>query len=338
MAKIRFEEFEDIEQIGNGTVGTVYRAVRTSTGQTVAIKLLLPAASHDKQISARFEREMVILERLNHPNIVNYYGGGIHGGQLFYAMELVEGGSLRDVLTRNGSITWDEAVECGWQVCSALQHAHNHGVIHRDLKPANLFLSNDGVVKLGDFGIALDLQTSSNITATGLTVGSYMYMSPEQIRGQTVTNQTDLYALGCLLFEMLTGQPPFPGQNFAHIFDQHLHTPPPPANSLNAECPEQLESIITQLLQKAPDDRPFNARAVQGMLAEVMSDFYIKRVGEQSKFDASQVAGSKVLSSLLTAERATNQQEEASWTQIISTFAFAAVIVFIAWYAQNGDK
>ena len=139
MAKIRFEEFEDIEQIGNGTVGTVYRAVRKPTGQTVALKLLLPAASHDKQISARFEREMVILERLNHPNIVNYYGGGIHDGQLFYAMELVEGGSLRDVLTRNGNITWDEAVECGWQVCSALQHAHNHGVIHRDLKPANLF-------------------------------------------------------------------------------------------------------------------------------------------------------------------------------------------------------
>ena len=337
MAKIRFEEFEDIQQIGNGTVGTVYRAVRTLTGQTVALKLLLPAASHDKQITARFEREMVILERLNHPNIVNYYGGGIHDGQLFYAMELVEGGSLRDVLTRNGNITWDEAVECGWQVCSALQHAHNHGVIHRDLKPANLFLSKDGVVKLGDFGIALDLRTTSNITATGLTVGSYMYMSPEQIRGQTVTNQTDLYALGCLLFEMLTGQPPFPGQNFAHIFDQHLHTPPPPPSSLNAECPEQMEKIIAQLLEKDPNSRPFNARAAQGMLAEVMIDFDIQRDGEHPKPDLTHASGSHVLSNLLTAERANNDKEEASWSQIIGTFVLAIVVVFIAWYSQNDN-
>ncbi|MBM84086.1 MAG: serine/threonine protein kinase [Planctomycetaceae bacterium] len=335
MPRIPYDEFEVIEQIGNGTVGTVYRARMKSTDQIVALKVLLPAATHDKQISARFAREMVILERLNHPNIVKYHGGGEYNGQLFYAMELVEGGSLRDVLTRNGSMTWDESVECGWQVCSALQHAHNHGVIHRDLKPANLFLSKDGVVKLGDFGIALDLRTTSNITATGLTVGSYMYMSPEQIRGEPVTNQTDLYALGCLLFEMLMGRPPFPGQNFAHIFDQHLHTPAPPVNALSEVCPEPMESIIKQLLEKDPNSRPFNARSVQGMLAEVKIQF--DEQADWKRRDSGQAAGSTVLSNLLLAERAVQDAEEASWTQVIGTFVAVTIVAALAWYWQKGN-
>ena len=120
---------------------------------------------------------MLILSKLNHPNIVAYYGDGKHDGQLFYVMELIHGGTLKEVLQRGGPLTWQETAECGRQIASALQHAHNHGIIHRDLKPGNVFFTEDGQMKLGDFGIARDLR-SNDLTDAGLTVGTYAYMAP----------------------------------------------------------------------------------------------------------------------------------------------------------------
>lgn len=256
--------------LGVGTVGTVYRAVHAKTGQPAALKILLPQVSEDETISGRFAREIEILERLSHPNVVAFYGSGKHEGRWFYVMELVDGGTLKNLLIRKGVLNWQDAVEIGWQVCSALQHLHNYGIIHRDLKPANLFFTKDGEVKLGDFGIALDT-ARAELTATGLTVGTYLYMSPEQIRGdRTILPQTDLYALGCLLYEMLTGRPPFQGQNFATIFDQHLKSIAPPVTTYNSSCPQELSDLVDQLLDKDPAKRPFNARAVQGQLAEAL--------------------------------------------------------------------
>jgi serine/threonine protein kinase len=271
MPRRQLSEFELGDQIGAGTVGTIFHARDRKGGPGVALKLLNPGVTNDPLVRQRFEREILILKRLRHPNIVAYFDSGETDGQLFYTMEFVEGRTLKDVLSSRGHLTWREATECGWQICSALQHAHNHGVIHRDLKPANLYLSKDGSVKLGDFGIALDLG-ASQITDHGMTVGSYMYMSPEQIRGEPVSALTDQYALGCLLYEMLTGAPPFIGSSFAQIFDQHLNSPIPSVREMAADCPEPIDTLVRLLLDKDPGGRPINAREAQGTLAQTCFD------------------------------------------------------------------
>tara|TARA_Y100001934_G_scaffold112420_2_gene137563 strand:- start:37955 stop:38941 length:987 start_codon:yes stop_codon:yes gene_type:complete len=269
MAKRQFEEFELGDVLGVGTVGTVYRATEVATGDVVAVKVLLPTLSQDPNISSRFEREMLILSKLDHPNIVGYYGGGEHDGQLFYVMETVEGGTMKQLLRTHGKLTWEETIRYGIPICSALQHAHNHGIVHRDLKPANLFMTYEGDVKLGDFGIALD-QGEADLTNAGMTVGSFLYMAPEQIRGEEIiSSHCDLYSLGCLLYEMVCGSPPFQGMNFAAVFDQHLNGTPLPIDQFAPECPVLLGEAITQLLAKSPHDRPFNARAIQGVMSEL---------------------------------------------------------------------
>lgn len=260
--------------LGVGTVGTIYAAVRkTPTGERsrdrVAIKKLHPAVSQDPLIRSRFRREMLILERVRHPNIIGYFGGGEDDGQLYYIMELVDGGTVKELLESSGPLPWPIVVDIARQVCSALQCAHNHGVIHRDLKPGNLFLTRDAHVKLGDFGIARDL-TNTDLTSSGLTVGTHAYMAPEQITGDaSISGKVDLYALGCCLFEMLTGRKTFLGNNFAQLFEQHLRAEPPHVRSLVGDCPDELDEIIHQLLAKNAEDRPFNARHVQGVMLQL---------------------------------------------------------------------
>ena len=232
--------------LGVGTVGTIYEATEKETGERVAIKKLHPGVSRDKLIRARFRREVTILERLRHPNIIASFGGGeADDGQLYYIMELVEGGTVGELLETRGRLVWQVVVDVARQICSALQCAHNHGVIHRDLH-------------------------DNDITTTGLTVGTHAYMSPEQITGDAmISGKTDLYALGCCLFEMLTGRKPFLGENFAQLFEQHLRAKPPRVRDLLPECPPELDEVIDQLLQKLPDDRPFNARSVQGVMLQL---------------------------------------------------------------------
>ncbi|WP_459557122.1 serine/threonine protein kinase [Lacunimicrobium album] len=271
MAKERIDDYELIAPLGTGTVGTVYRAKNTKTGQDVALKILIPSVATNPEIAARFQREIEVLERLSHPNIVQYFGSGRHNGRLYYTMEIVDGGSLKDLLNKEGRLPWQDVIEIGWQICSALQHAHNLGIIHRDLKPANLFFTKDNRLKLGDFGLALDMTAAAELTATGLTVGTYLYMAPEQIRGErTISNKTDLYALGCLMFRLLAGRPPFEGSNFAQIFDSHLHATPPSVRVFTPNCPRELEAVVLQMLEKDQEKRPLNAREVQGRIAEVL--------------------------------------------------------------------
>jgi serine/threonine protein kinase len=269
MGKRKIGPYRLAELIGVGSVGTIHCAVDTRSKTRVALKLLLPEVSQDENIASRFKREMVVLERLDHPHIIKYYGGDQHHDQLYYAMELVEGGSVKRVLQENGRLPWREAVEIGRQVASALQHAHNHGVIHRDLKPGNLFLTETGKIKLGDFGIARDTH-SADLTGHGMTVGTYAYMSPEQIHGERkVTGKADLYSFGCVLYEMLTGKQPFEGDNFAQIFSQHLNKTPAPLAERGVQCPEALSNLVFKLLEKDPEQRPFNARAVQAELMRI---------------------------------------------------------------------
>jgi eukaryotic-like serine/threonine-protein kinase len=268
--KITFDQIELGPLLGVGTVGAVYRAKFKSTGEQIAIKLLQSPISQDKLVRARFRREMSILERMNHPNIIRYYGGGSRDDQLFYAMELVTTGTAKELLERFGQLSWQEVASIGRQVASALQHAHNNGIIHRDLKPGNLFVTEGGQVKLGDFGIARDTH-AADLTSEGLTVGTHAYMAPEQITGEAnITGKADLYALGCVLFELLTGRKPFEGTNFAVLFEQHLRKPAPSVMDLIPDCPSSLAKTIAQLLEKDPNKRPFSARAVQAAMMQTL--------------------------------------------------------------------
>ena len=268
-AKRMIGPFELESQLGVGGMGVVYLATYTKTGQKAAVKVLTPALSSNKQLVARFEREMEILKRLQHPHIVRYYGGGRTGNQHFYAMELMEGGSVEDMLKKKKKLTWEQTIDIGQQVAKALEHAHHNGIVHRDLKPANLFVSKNGKIKLGDFGIARDTEATA-LTAAGKTVGTYAYMAPEQISGKPpVSGKTDLYALGCVMFELLTGRVPFEADTPAEMLFQHIQDEPPRVTKYAIDCPVPLEQIVMRLLSKEPDDRYYDALATQVALDEV---------------------------------------------------------------------
>ncbi len=267
--------FDLEEKIGVGGMGIVYRARYRKNNRIVALKLLTPQLSENPKLVARFEREMEILEKLDHPNITRYYGGGKVEGHYFIAMRLMSRGTLAQLLKKKKQLPWEQVIEFGSQICDALDHAHRVGVIHRDLKPANLFLRVDkdtGREKLvlGDFGIARDLE-ADGLTATGMTVGTYRYMAPEQITGkQPVSAKTDLYSLGCVLFQMLAGRTPYTADSQGEMLVQHLQEEPPSVREFATDCPVWLENVLLQMLEKDPADRPMDAAYLKMALEEVV--------------------------------------------------------------------
>jgi eukaryotic-like serine/threonine-protein kinase len=268
--KRRVGPFELERRLGVGGMGVVYLATYLKNGRLMAVKVLPPEMCSNQKLVRRFLREMSILSKLRHENIVRYYGGGKDKTQHFYAMEYMDGGSMELVLKKKGRLSWEETVDNSRQIAFALEYAHNHGIIHRDLKPANLFMGKDGRLKLGDFGIARDTQATA-LTAAGRTVGTYAYMAPEQISGKPpVSRKTDLYALGCVMFEMLTGKPPFVAPTAAEMLFAHLEQEPPRVSEQALDCPVWLENVVQKLLEKDPEERYFDALALQVALDEVV--------------------------------------------------------------------
>ena len=259
--------FELTEQIGEGGMGVVYRARYVVNNREFAVKML-PADVTDRTALARFEREMEVLKDMRHPNIVRCFGGACEDKRRFYAMELVEGGTLEDVLQRRGKPSWEQVVEYGLQMCAALECSHQRGVIHRDVKPANFLIAANGQLKLSDFGLA-SVASNRRITNPGKTAGTFLYMAPEQIRGGDVIPQTDLYALGCVFFELLTGRPPFAAETPAATLHQHCKQPPPRVTEFALDCPAALEDLVLRLLEKDAAKRPASAAEVAKELRAV---------------------------------------------------------------------
>lgn len=267
----RVAHYEVLSSLGIGAVGSVYRARDTESGASVALKLLHPTSQNTVDVQRRFIREVTVLQKLDHPNIVQYYDCGIHEGQYFLAMEQVDCGTLKDVLKGGRVLPWRDAVDVAIQICAALEVAHAKGVIHRDLKPANLFLSKDGLVKVGDFGLAR-AEDLSRLTEAGTTVGTCRYMPPEQIAGEErLTGAVDLYALGCLLFEMLVGRSPFDGTTLVMVFEKHMFADPENPCDLIAGCPADLGELVLKLLAKEPANRPPSAAIVKDWLKQIVA-------------------------------------------------------------------
>jgi serine/threonine-protein kinase len=251
--------------LGRGGMGAVYAGVNEQTGERAAIKVLAAHLSDNPDFRDRFSSEVETLKKLRHPNIVQLLAWGEEGDHLFYVMELVEGRSLQDEMQAGRRYDWREVAKIGVEVCRALKHAHDSGVIHRDLKPANLLIDRHNQVKLTDFGIA-KLYGGTQITAAGGILGTADYMSPEQAEGKPVNARSDLYSLGSVLYALLAGRPPFAAKTLAEVIHNLRFEKPTPIRRLAPDTPEAFESIIQQLLEKQPNKRVASAFAVGNYL------------------------------------------------------------------------
>jgi len=258
-------------EIGSGAAATVYLAEDTKHHRQVALKLLHGEASSALG-SERFRREIEVVAQLQHPHILPLHDSGELDGRLYYVMPLVSGETLRERLARTGALPLDEVRRITTDVAAALDYAHRRGVIHRDVKPANILIDDEHAI-VADFGIAhLGAPSASgNLTAAGLIIGTPTYMSPEQATGcADIDARTDIYALGCVAFEMLTGTPPFRGQSASSIVANHLQAPVPSARDLRSELSPQVDGVLRKALAKEPADRYASARDLATALGEAL--------------------------------------------------------------------
>jgi eukaryotic-like serine/threonine-protein kinase len=251
--------------LGRGGMGAVYIGRHRETGDRAAVKVLSGHLADDASFRERFKQEIETLKRLLHPNIVQLHGYGEEDGHLYYVMELVEGKSLQDELSAGRRFNWREVARIGIAVAEALKHAHDRGIIHRDLKPANLLIDVQEHIKLTDFGIA-KLYGGTSVTAEGGVLGTADYMAPEQADGKQITSRCDLYALGSVLFALLTGKPPFGGRSLVQVITALKSETPLSVRRLAPDTPAEFESIINQLLEKDPQKRIPTARALANRL------------------------------------------------------------------------
>ena len=253
--------YEVGERLGSGGMSSVHKAVDRTLERTVAIKILAEHLSDDERFVARFRREALAVAKLIHPNIVQVYDTGIDDGRRFIVMEYAEGRSGAQVLQRHGPLDAETTVEIGIQACSGLDYAHRRGIIHRDVKPGNLMISGgpvgDGAqlaVKLTDFGIARAVE-QTRITQVGSVIGTAAYLSPEQVRGEEATPATDVYALGVVLYQFLTGRLPYEGSSLAELAVRQQNEKPLPPSTYDAEVPETIGAAVLRALESDPSRR-----------------------------------------------------------------------------------
>jgi serine/threonine-protein kinase len=251
----RLGKWRIFKELGRGGMGRVYLAQEEGTGRQAALKILAGELAQDIGFLQRFQREIETLSQLSHPNIVRFYESGFENDQYFYAMEYVDGQSLDEILNEQRRMPWRDALDVIIQLCPALRHVHDHGVIHRDLKPSNIIRTASGEVKLMDFGIA-KIFASTHLTATGGVVGTAEFISPEQASGKPVTKRSDLYSLGVVMYTLLVGRPPFEGSNILDLLHKHRYAQFDKPMRILSDLPFEIDEVVCQLLEKDPEKRP----------------------------------------------------------------------------------
>ena len=248
------ERYEIIKSIGEGGMANVYLAQDTFLDRKVAVKVLRGDLANDEKFIRRFQREAYAASTLSHPNIVEMYDVGEDNGTYYIVMEYVEGRTLKQLLKKRGSLTTPEVVDIMLQLTDGIAHAHDMYIIHRDLKPQNIMISDDGKIKITDFGIAMAMN-STQLTQTNSVMGSVHYLPPEQASGKGSTTKSDIYSMGIMLFELLTGKLPFKGDNAVEIALKHMKDDLPSVRKINSNIPQSLENIILKSTAKNPKNR-----------------------------------------------------------------------------------
>ncbi len=262
--RVLADRYELGDRMGSGGMGTVWRAHDRTLGRNVAVKLLHEGLAADTTFAQRFRQEALSAAKLTHPNVVAVFDAGEHEGVPFIVMELVEGPSLHGILAEHGALPVAEVARIGRAVCSALAHAHSRGLIHRDMKPANVLLEEGSrEPKVADFGIAKGLEDSAGLTRTGGLIGTAAYLSPEQVSGQSATPASDVYAVGCMLYASLCGEPPFGGTTPVAIAMKHLRDPVPMIRERRPDVPEAFAAVVHRALEKDPARRFANAQEME---------------------------------------------------------------------------
>ncbi len=264
----RLGNYDIVERLGGGGMAVVYRAVQQPLGREVALKALSSELFQDEGFVKRFETEAKTLAKLDHPNILPIYDFEVIDGSAFLTMPLIRGGTLRDVLNRGpmeALSAWRYLREIG----DGLQHAHDAGIVHRDLKPTNVLIHADGRAMLADFGLARGAGQPTHLTTIGLAIGTPGYMAPEQVMGHDVDRRADIYALGVLCFEMLTGRLPYVGSNRMEVAYATVNTPIPSAVKINPNLPDELDVLLAKVLAKDPAQRPQTVRDLLAQMARL---------------------------------------------------------------------
>ncbi len=246
-------KYRVLDKIGRGGMGTVYRAVDETLHREVAIKVL-NAELNDPEVAKRFRSEAITVARLSHPGIATIYELFEHEGQWLMVMEFVRGETLENMVARMGALSAQRAAEFCMQALAALAHAHSMGVVHRDLKPANLMVTENGAIKVMDFGIAR-VAGGENLTNAGFMMGTPSYMAPEQVRGGDIDARTDLYSMGVVFYRLCSGKLPFKGDTAFAMVQSQVNDTPTPISTVRADLPPWVEEVIARSLAKAPIDR-----------------------------------------------------------------------------------
>lgn len=268
VGRILGERYEIIARLGSGGMANVYQAKCRVLNRIVTVKILRSELAEDKDFVRRFQLEAQAVASLSHPNIVSIYDVGEEDGLPYLVMEYVEGSNLKEIIKREGRLTPGETVNIGIQVCAALAHAHEKGIIHRDIKPHNILVTPTGRVKVTDFGLARVLSLpGATVTQSGTVMGSVYYFSPEQAQGEDVGPQSDLYSLGAVLYETITGQVPFRGDNPVSVALKHLQELPTSPRKENPGVPHWLDQIILKAMAKHPEQRFASAWEMRSALA-----------------------------------------------------------------------
>lgn len=260
------ERYKLIDFIGQGGMSLVYRAVDVRTGHSVAVKILKSEYNSDKEFLERFQREAQAASLMSHHNIVNLLDVGVEGEYRYLVLEYVSGNTLKDIIRQKGMLSTNTAIQIAIRILSALQHAHDNGIIHRDIKPQNVLMHSDGHVKVADFGIAR-MTGALTISKGDTVVGSVHYSSPEQATGTVVDATSDIYSTGVVLYEMLTGHVPFVGDTPVAVAMQHIKATPTPISDFNPDAPPAVVAVVMKALEKSPSKRYQSAREMADALA-----------------------------------------------------------------------
>ncbi len=265
------DRYEIIKSIGEGGMANVYLAYDTILDRNVAIKVLRGDLANDEKFVRRFQREALSASSLSHPNIVAMYDVGEDDGLYYIVMEYVEGKTLKQLLKKRGSLTLSEAIDIMLQLTDGMAHAHDSYIVHRDLKPQNIMIEDDGQIKITDFGIAMALN-STQLTQTNSVMGSVHYLPPEQAAGKGTTIKSDIYSMGIIFYELLTGELPFKGDSAVEIALKQMKEPLPDVHKLNNDIPQSIENIILKSTAKNPKNRYDDAKSMHNDLLTALND------------------------------------------------------------------